>query len=162
MVLRSVLGAVYTAMSLGQLVSFGRMPSILATYRLVDGAAATVLAVVLIAGELVCGIWFLARPRSTARAPVWVYTAVSVMWAALAVQAYARGLAVANCGCFGVHLSQPLSWIVLVQDALTLLYAAVLLHAAGRARTDPDQARTRTRTRTRTGVAHDDDHVEMR
>ncbi|MCZ4102845.1 MauE/DoxX family redox-associated membrane protein [Streptomyces sp. H39-C1] len=156
MVLRLVLGTVYTAMALGQLVSFGRMPSILAAYGLVDGVAATALAVTLIAGELVCGIWFLAHPRSTARTPVWIYAAVSVMWAALAVQAYARGLTVANCGCFGVRLSQPLSWIVLVQEALTLLYATVLLRAARRARADTPQARTRT------GVAHDDDHVEMR
>ncbi|WP_434587215.1 MauE/DoxX family redox-associated membrane protein [Streptomyces sp. A5-4] len=151
-----MLGALYTAMALGQLVSFGQMPAILAAYGLVDGAAATALAVILIAGELGCGIWFLARPRSKAFAPVWVCTAVSVMWTALAAQAYARGLAVANRGCFGVYLSQPLSWIVLVQDALTLLYAAALLRAARRARTDPDQARTRT------GVAHDDDHVKMR
>lgn len=156
MVLRLVLGAVYMAMAGGQLVSFGRMSGILAAYGLVEGVAATTLAVALIAGELVCGIWFLARPRSTARTPVWAYTAVSVTWTAMAVQAYARDLAVVNCGCFGGHLSQPLSWIVLVQEALTLLYAAALLRAARRARTGSPQARTRT------GVVHDDDHVEMR
>lgn len=131
--LRIILGAVYTAMALGQLASFGRMPSILATYGLVDSAAAIALAVVLIAGELVCGVWFLARPRSKALPPVWVFTAVSVMWTFLAVQAYARGLTVTNCGCFGIYLSQRLSWFVLAQDALTLLYAGLLLRGARRA-----------------------------
>ncbi|WP_331283887.1 MauE/DoxX family redox-associated membrane protein [Streptomyces sp. H39-S7] len=111
---------VYTAMALGQLVSFGRMPGILTAYGPANGAGATTLAVVLIAGELVRGVWFLARPRSTARTPVCIYTAASVTWTAMAVQAYARGLAVVNCGCFGGHLSQPLPWIVLVQDALTI------------------------------------------
>ncbi|MFG3037211.1 MauE/DoxX family redox-associated membrane protein [Streptomyces sp. NPDC048330] len=133
MVLRIVLGTVYTAMAIGQLASFGYMPGILAAYGLVDGAGATALAAALIAGELVAGVWFLARPRSRALAPVWVYTGVSVVWTMLAVQAYARGLTVDNCGCFGIYLTQRLSWFVLVQDALTLLYAGILIRSARRA-----------------------------
>ncbi|MER6999190.1 MauE/DoxX family redox-associated membrane protein [Streptomyces sp. NPDC000410] len=132
MVLRIVLGTVYTAMAVGQLASFGHMPRILSAYGLVTGAAGTGLAVALIAGELVAGVWFLARPRSKALAPVWAYTGVSVVWTVLAVQAYARGLEVGNCGCFGIYLTQRLSWFVLVQDALILLYAAVLIRAARR------------------------------
>ncbi|MBT2487213.1 hypothetical protein J7E96_01395 [Streptomyces sp. ISL-96] len=134
MVLRIVLGAVYTAMAVGQLASFGHMPGILAAYGLVDGVAETALAVALIAGELVCGVWFLARPRSKTVAPVWVFTAVAVIWSFLAVQAYARGLTVTNCGCFGIYLSQRLSWFVLAQDALTLLYAGLLLRGTRTAR----------------------------
>ncbi|MFI7140862.1 MauE/DoxX family redox-associated membrane protein [Streptomyces massasporeus] len=134
MVLRLVLGALCAAMAAGQLASFDAMPGILGAYRLVDGRAATGLAVVLIAGELVCGAWFLARPRSTAIAPVWVFTGVSLIWSTLAVQAFARGLTVDNCGCFGVYLSQRLSWFVLAQDALLLLYAALLLRGARSAR----------------------------
>ncbi|MBT2366117.1 hypothetical protein J7E88_12560 [Streptomyces sp. ISL-10] len=133
MVLRIVLGTVYTAMALGQLASFEHMPRILAAYGLPADGAATVLAAALIAGELVCGIWFLGRPRSKALAPVWVYAGVSLVWSLLAVQAYARGLGVDNCGCFGIYLTQRLSWFVLFQDALTLLYAAVLIHSARRA-----------------------------
>ncbi|OUD03897.1 hypothetical protein CA983_07230 [Streptomyces swartbergensis] len=128
--MRIVLGTVYTAMAIGQLASFPDMPAILSAYGLMTGGAATVLAVALIAGELVCGIWFLARPRSKAPAPVWAYTAVSVVWTVLAVQAYTRGLTVPNCGCFGTHLTQRLSWLVLLQDALTLLYAGLLLRGA--------------------------------
>ncbi|MBW5480374.1 MauE/DoxX family redox-associated membrane protein [Streptomyces bambusae] len=127
MVLRIVLGTVYTAMAIGQLASFSRMPGILSAYGLVTGGGATALAIGLIAGELVCGIWFLTRPRSRALAPVWVYAGVSVVWTVLATQAYARGLTVANCGCFGTYLAQRLSWFVLLQDALTLLYAGLLL-----------------------------------
>ena len=33
-------------------------------------------------------------------------------------------------GCFGVYLGQRLSWFVLVQDALLLGYAAVLIRGA--------------------------------
>jgi len=53
-----------------------------------------------------------------------------VVWSLLAGQAYARGLTVANCGCFGSYLSQRLSWFVLVQDALMLFYAGLLLRGA--------------------------------
>ncbi|WP_234388631.1 hypothetical protein [Streptomyces sp. AS58] len=49
------------------------------------------------------------------------------------MQAYARGLAVDNCGCFGLYLTQRLSWFVLLQDAATLLYAGLLFRSARRA-----------------------------
>ncbi|WP_073224323.1 MauE/DoxX family redox-associated membrane protein [Streptomyces sp. NBRC 110465] len=133
MVLRIVLGTVYTAMAIGQFASFEHMPRILSAYGLSAAGAATALAAALIAGELVCGVWFLARPRSKALAPVWVYTGVSVVWTVLAVQAYARGLVVDNCGCFGIYLTQRLSWFVLLQDAATLLYAGLLVRSARRA-----------------------------
>lgn len=128
-VLRPVLGVAYAGMGLAQLVSLPQMPAILGAYGLVHGGAAGLLAGVLIAGELLCGIWFLTRPRSHAAIPVWTYTAVSVAWALLAAQATARGLKVANCGCFGRYLPQHLGPVTLTEDALTLLYAAVLLRA---------------------------------
>ncbi|THA27200.1 hypothetical protein E4198_23395 [Streptomyces sp. RKND-216] len=132
MILRLVLGVLLVAMALGQLFSFGAMPDILSSYGVTGGAASTVLAVALVAAESAGGVWFLVRPRSRALTPVWIYTGVSVLWAALAVQAFARGLELDNCGCFGVYLSQPLRWFVLVEDALMLLYAAMLLRGARR------------------------------
>ena len=124
--LRAVLGAVYTAMAAGQAASWTSMPGILGAYRLGGPGTMRLLAAVLIAGELACGLWSTARPRSTAPAPVWIYGGVTLVWAALSVQAIARGLGVANCGCFGVYLSQRLSWFVLAQDALLLVYAALM------------------------------------
>lgn len=141
MVLRLVLGTVFTGMAVGQLASAADMPALLGAYGLVHGFAAAVLAAGLIAGELVCGVWFLVRPRSGALAPVWVYTAVALVWSALAAQAYARRLVVGNCGCFGNHLTQRLSWIVLAQDGLILLYAVLLLRSARTARPDSGSAR---------------------
>jgi len=49
---------------------------------------------------------------------------------ALGVQGYLRGLTIDNCGCFGVYLSQRLSWFVLAQDALLLVYAVVPFRGA--------------------------------
>jgi hypothetical protein len=129
-VLRLVLGVVFTGMAAGQLASWSAMPSILDAYRLLPAPALPVLAAGLVAAELVCGVWFLARPRSPAVAPVWIYTVVSIVWAGLGLKAYVRGLPVDNCGCFGVYLTQRLSLFVLAQDALLLLYAAVLFRGA--------------------------------
>ncbi|MEU2911957.1 MauE/DoxX family redox-associated membrane protein [Streptomyces massasporeus] len=126
MILRLVLGAVLAAMALGQLASFDAMPAVMTTYGLTSGAVSTALAVALIGAEAVTAVWFLAWPRSRAAAPVWSYTGVAVVWAVLASQAFARGLVLDNCGCFGTYLAQPLRWYVLVEDALMLLYAWLL------------------------------------
>jgi hypothetical protein len=133
MVLRLILGGLYTAMALGQLLSWSAMPGILGAYQIVPEPGLPVLAAGLIAGELTCGLWFLARPGSHALAPVWAYTAVSLVWSGLGVQAFTRGLTVELCGCFGVYLGQRLSWFVLAQDALLLVYAVVLIRSGRQA-----------------------------
>ncbi|MEU3143070.1 MULTISPECIES: MauE/DoxX family redox-associated membrane protein [unclassified Streptomyces] len=141
MILRIILGVVLAAMALGQLASFDTMPAILTTYGVTSGAASTALAVALISAETVTAVWFLVRPRSRAAAPVVLYTAVAVVWAALAFQAFARGLALDNCGCFGTYGAQPLRWYVLIEDALMLLYAWMLWRGLRRARTLSPAAR---------------------
>ena len=132
--LRIILGGLYAAMAAGQLLSWPRMPGILGAYHTVPAPALPVLAGALIAAELVAGVWLLTRPRSRSLTPMWVYTAVTVVWAVLGLQAQMRGLPVANCGCFGVYLAQRLSWFVLAQDALLLGYAALMVRAARRGR----------------------------
>ncbi|WP_405929755.1 hypothetical protein OG554_35205 [Streptomyces griseus] len=144
MILRPVLGLLLAAMALGQAASFDAMPAILTAYGLTSGAASTVLAVALISIEAVTAVWFLARPRSRATTPVWLYTAVAVVWAVLASQAFARGLVLDNCGCFGTYLPQPLRWYVLVEDALMLLYAGLLWRGLHRARPTSPPATART------------------
>ncbi|MFE1734494.1 MauE/DoxX family redox-associated membrane protein [Streptomyces bacillaris] len=144
MILRLVLGLLLAAMALGQSASFDAMPAILTTYGLTSGAASTALAVALISTETVTAVWFLARPRSRATTPVWLYTGVAVVWAVLASQAFARGLVVDNCGCFGTYLPQPLRWYVLVEDALMLLYAGLLWRGLRRAQLTSSPATART------------------
>jgi hypothetical protein len=134
MTLRIVLGALYVAMAAGQLASWPAMPDILEAYDAAPPAALPWLAAGLIGGELLAAAWLLARPRSAGLAPAWVYAAVAVAWTVLGVQAYLRGLAVDNCGCFGSYLPQRLTWFTLAQDGLLLIYAALLLRAAYRAR----------------------------
>ena len=137
MVLRLILGMVYLGMAVGQLVSWRQMPEILAAYQAMPDVALRPFAVALLLGEAASGVWFLARPRSQSLTPVWVYTAVAVVWAGLGMQAYLRGLEVANCGCFGVYLTQRLSLLVLAQDALLLVYAGLMIRSGLLARRPP-------------------------
>jgi hypothetical protein len=147
MLLRTILGALYVAMAAGQLASWAAMPRILGAYDAAPAGVLPWLAAVLIVAELLAGVWLLARPRSRALAPVWVYTTVAAAWMALGVQAYARGLAVDNCGCFGRYLSQRLTWFTLAQDGLLLVYAAVMIRGGLRARRTRAAAGTGTPTK---------------
>jgi hypothetical protein len=132
-IIRLVLGTIFTGMALGQALSWPHMPEILAAYQ-VPGVANHGFVAVLIAAQLVCGLWLLARPRSTSLTPVWLYLAVALLWTGLGLQGVLRGLEVDNCGCFGSYLTQRLSWFVLAQDGLLLAYGLLMLRAAGRAR----------------------------
>lgn len=55
--LRAVLGAILTAMGLGQLVSWPAMPDILAAYRIGPAVVLPWMAAVLILAELAGGLW---------------------------------------------------------------------------------------------------------
>lgn len=109
---RPILGLLLVAMGVGQLVDFGQFIDVIETYRLGSGWLATLLGGALLTAELIGGIGLLARRDF---APP-VALAVAVAWTVIGTQAFARGLVVPNCGCFGIHLSQPLRWWVLVQD----------------------------------------------
>jgi Methylamine utilisation protein MauE len=56
---------------------------------------------------------------------------VALVWATLAAQAFARGLVVANCGCFGAYLAQSLRWWVLLEDAYMLALAFLAARSLG-------------------------------
>ena len=62
-------------------------------------------------------------PRRAVRTAGVLGVVVAIVWSLLAVQAFARGLAVENCGCFGAYLAQELRWWVLLEDAYQLLLA---------------------------------------
>lgn len=126
-ILHRVLGALFAVMAIFQLADLPGFVGVLETFQL--GDAAWTLAVALLAGELASGGWLLVAPGRRPLVPALVFAATSAMWSALAAQAFARGLVLDNCGCFGVYLAQPLRWWVLVQDAALLGYSALLLRA---------------------------------
>ena len=129
-ILARLLGGLFTAMAAFQLADLPGFVGVLEAFQLGGSGTAWMLTVVLLAGELVSGLWLLVMPGVAPIVAAIVFALTSLLWSALAAQAFARGLTLANCGCFGVYLAQPLRWWVLLQDAALLGYSAVLLRSA--------------------------------
>jgi hypothetical protein len=111
---RWYLAAVMALMGLLQLEGWSVFVDAVESYRF--GGWAAPLAAALIAGELVAAVGLAADRRSGAV----VALVVSVAWTVLGLQAFGRGLAIDNCGCFGRFLQQELRWWVLVEDLYLL------------------------------------------
>lgn len=131
---RRLLGFLLLAMAAGQLSDLGGFVDILVTYRVGGAAIAGVVAAGLIGGELVAGVGLLSGRARLRQIAAVAAVGVAVGWSVLALQAFARGLAVANCGCFGVHLGQSLRWWVLLEDAELVALAAWVRHTTLRPR----------------------------
>jgi hypothetical protein len=129
---RRLLGGLLLAMAAGQVSDLGGFARILETYRVFPGALPIIAAVALVALEAMAGVALLRGERRGGALSV----AVALAWTVLGAQAFARGLPLANCGCFGVHLGQPLRWWVLIEDAEFIALTMWVLRAERRARSD--------------------------
>lgn len=132
-VARFYLGVLLAAMALGQLLSFPTFIDIAADYRLWS-LPSLLVAVVLLVLEVVAAVGLLAPRQTFPRLGEWVGLTVAVIWTALAVQALARGVEIDNCGCFGAFLGQRLSGWILLQDAVFVGLAVVVVVQASRRR----------------------------
>lgn len=130
--LRYYLAALLLAMATGQILSLQEFAEIIETYQFGPSPFAWPLAIAMIAAELLGGIALLGAQKWR-RAGADATFAVAIAWTLLATQAFARGLEVENCGCFGAFFGQELRWYVLVQDALFVASAAWLWLRSGRA-----------------------------
>lgn len=129
------LGALLLVMALAQASDLPGFHHVILSYQ-VGRVLAWPLALVLVAGAAVGGIGLL-RDRG-ARTAALVALSVAVLWSALAVQAFARGLALDNCGWFGVHLAQPLRWWILLEDVWFVGLAAWVWRRSRPASIRPD------------------------
>ncbi|MGQ0678671.1 MAG: MauE/DoxX family redox-associated membrane protein [Actinomycetota bacterium] len=126
---RLLFAALVLAMAAGQAFSYQVFVAAVGSYRL-PLVPAPVTAAVLFAGGLLAGAGLLMR-RPSVRWPAGrLGLGVAVLWAALGVQAFARGLDIPNCGCFGRYLAQELSWRVLLQDGYFVLLAFLAYRSA--------------------------------
>jgi hypothetical protein len=124
-------GLLLAAMAGTQLASFEAFRDALRGYDLsLSGAAA--VAVVSVEAFAAAGLLASAAlPRRAARAGGVMGLVVAAFWSVLAAQAFARGLDLDNCGCFGAHLAQPLRWWVLLEDAYLLVLAVLAARSVG-------------------------------
>jgi Methylamine utilisation protein MauE len=118
-------GLLLAGMAVSQLVSFDAFEDALASYQL-PGGLHTAAVIGLPTLEVLAALGLLGArmlPQRAAHAAAVLGLVVAVAWSTLAVQAFARGLEVQNCGCFGAYLAQELRWWVLLEDAYLLLLA---------------------------------------
>lgn len=121
---RRILAVLLLAMAAGQLSNITGFVDIVATYQVGGHLLAWPLGAGLIAGEIAGGAGLLIPARALSQqAAATVAVAVAAAWTLLGAQAFARGLPLNNCGCFGVHLGQPLRWWVLLEDAEFVILA---------------------------------------
>jgi hypothetical protein len=127
-----LLGLLLAGMAAGQAASFPAFREALRSYDVLVDARAAAVAVLVVEALTAAGLLLSASlPRRAAQAAGIAGLAVAVFWSVLAAQAFARGLKVENCGCFGSYLAQPLRWWVLLEDAYMLLLALLAARALG-------------------------------
>jgi uncharacterized membrane protein YphA (DoxX/SURF4 family) len=121
--LRYFLGLLFVATAVGKLLDNRGFARVIGTYQLgipSDGLLVVGLSVSLL--ELIIGLNILGGRalRKSVLATLWFHLG----YASLALITLLRGIALSNCGCFGVFWARALSWATVVED-LTL--AAVSL-----------------------------------
>jgi Methylamine utilisation protein MauE len=134
---RTVLAGLLAAMAVGQASDLDGFEASLAGYRVVPGALLGPSARLLVVAEAVAAVALIRRWRG---GEVLGLT-VAGLWTVAGVEAFARGLSLRNCGCFGTQLAQPLRWWVLVEDAEFVALATWVLVQARRRRAEVTAAR---------------------
>lgn len=126
-------GALLATMAVGQLASVSAFERALESYDIL-GRLVPAAALALPALALLTAIGLLAAPRADARLVLvasLLGVLVALFWAALAGQAFARGLAIENCGCFGAYFVQELRWWVLLEDVYFVALALLAARSVG-------------------------------
>jgi hypothetical protein len=78
--------------------------------------------------ELLLALWLFSGRRLAGAAAASI--AMHLVYAAWSAASLLRGLELANCGCFGVFLARPLSWVTVLEDLVLAGLSAWLLTAA--------------------------------
>jgi len=120
------------AMGAGKLSDVAGYADALLAFRVIPNGAVVAIAWIWLAAELAAGVLLLVGGRA-ARAGAILAVLINGAYAAFTTQAFARGLSIDNCTCFGVHLRQRLSWFVLAQDAYMIAFSLYVCVAAWRA-----------------------------
>jgi hypothetical protein len=123
--LRFLFAAVLLVTGIAKLLDIQGFAAVVATYRVLPSVLLVPAALALALTEIGVGIWLTTRrlPRLAASATVTLHL-IYLAWLTLA---YARGLELPNCGCYGVYFPHALSLATIGEDVLMLVAAGVLL-----------------------------------
>lgn len=129
--LRALIALVLLVTGIAKLLDMPGFQAIVATYQVVPAALLAPSAWAVALGELGLAAW-LASGRRLRRAAL-ASAALHGLYLAWAATALARGVPIANCGCFGVFWARPLSATTLLEDAAMIALSLLLARRAVRA-----------------------------
>lgn len=130
--LRVVIGLVLFATAFGKLLDVPGFARILGSYQALPEGSLSTLALAIPLAELALSIWLFSGQRLAGAALS--SAAMHLFYAGWSAAALARGLKLANCGCFGVFLARPLGWSTVLEDLVMVGLSLWLLAAARRRR----------------------------
>jgi len=127
------------ASALGKLLDMPGFYRVVDSYRALPGSAIAALAWSLALSELALGLWLLASQtkRHWRVAASTAVLGLHLLYLAWLSVAFARGLNVPNCGCFGVFFPRPLAVRTFVEDGFLIVLAIVLLLSAKHVQPSP-------------------------
>jgi hypothetical protein len=127
MALAWLLAAVFLATALGKALDVAGFALVLREFRLLPETLLTAVAHGVVVAEF--GIMgMLLWPASRAQGALAAMLLFGANAAVLVLTLW-RGIALENCGCFGVFLARPLTWVTPLEDLLLLILAGVLWRA---------------------------------
>ncbi len=129
---RAFVGAVLLATGLGKILDIPGFALVVESYQLLPSFGNALVAFVLPFVELATGLALVLGRGTVVAAGVAV--GLHAMLVGVVLSALGRGLAIENCGCFGVFLARPLGPSTLVEDLVMLALSALALRLAQRAR----------------------------
>ncbi len=119
-----LLAALHAATGIGKLLDLPGFVAVLTQYRLLPAALLWPAAVGVVGLELGIALGLVLR-RWQRRAAL-AAAGLAAFNGAVMVLTLGRGIALENCGCFGVFLARPLRWTSPLED-LALMVLALLL-----------------------------------
>ena len=129
---RWFVGLVLLATGIGKALDMKGFVGVLSNYDLLPYFGNVLVAYTLPFIELTTGFCLLSRVAL--RPAAWVAVGLNVLLLCVAVITLWRGLALANCGCFGVFLSRPLTGQTVVEDVVMLGMSILVLCESRRRR----------------------------
>ncbi len=124
--LRLLLGLLFTATGLAKLLDNRGFAHVIASYRLgFPDPVLLPLGLCIAFVELWIGVNLLRSHRL--RGSLWGSLLMHVGYGTLAAITVSRGIALGNCGCFGVFLARPLRWTTVLEDGLLAALSALAL-----------------------------------
>ena len=124
--LQIFIGGILLGSAVGKALDFSGFIEILKTYQVFPPSILILVALVVTGSELFLGLWILSGwhlVMGTLAA-----AGMNSVYAAWMTVTLLRGLELSNCGCFGVFIPRPLTWLSPLEDLVMVSLCCLLAY----------------------------------